>query len=125
MDCWRPVVNSRDNTPHPEDREDGRATTAEPQSDAAWPLPRARAFSVLEHEPIRMADGVRLSARLWLPQGDEPVPAVLEYIPYRKRDGYRGHDDLWRPVLAAHGFAYARVDVRGTGDSDGVLTDEY
>lgn len=83
------------------------------------------AFRVVEHAWIPMADGVRLSARLWIPEGAGSAPAVLEMIPYRKRDGYRFHDDLWGPVLAEAGFAYARVDVRGTGDSEGVLTDEY
>ena len=53
------------------------------------------------------------------------MPAVLEMIPYRKRDAYRAVDDAWGPVLAAAGIAFARVDVRGTGDSEGVLSDEY
>ncbi len=70
-----------------------------------------------------MRDGVRLSARLWIPEG--PSPAVLEYIPYRKRDRYRAIDDVWGPALATRGIAYARVDVRGTGESEGVITDEY
>jgi uncharacterized protein len=90
-----------------------------------WPLPPEGEFEVIEHTWIPMADGLRLSARLWLPQSRGPVPAVLEYIPYRKRDGYRAHDDIWGPTLARHGFAYARVDVRGSGESEGVLTDEY
>ena len=74
-----------------------------------------------------MPDGVRLSARLWLPERDsgESVPVVLEMIPYRKRDAYRSVDDLWGAVLAEAGIAFARVDVRGTGDSEGVLLDEY
>lgn len=74
-----------------------------------------------------MADGVRLSARLWVPSGvaGERFPAVLEYIPYRKQDAYRAHDDVWGATLAGYGLAYARVDVRGSGDSEGVLTDEY
>ena len=74
-----------------------------------------------------MADDVRLSARLWMPERaeSERLPAVLELIPYRKRDGYRDVDDAWGAVLAAAGIVFARVDVRGTGDSEGVLTDEY
>ena len=74
---------------------------------------------------IPMADGVRLSARIWRPAGLQPAPVVLEYIPYRKSDAYRAHDDAWGAALAAEGFAYARVDVRGSGDSEGVLVDEY
>ncbi len=72
-----------------------------------------------------MPGGVRLSARIFRPKTQSPVPAVLEYIPYRKRDGYRGHDTAWGHQLASHGIAYVRVDVRGTGDSEGVMVDEY
>ena len=71
-----------------------------------------------------MPDGVRLSLRLWLPD-TTPAPVVWEYIPYRKRDLYRAYDNQWGAVLAQAWIAYARVDVRGTGDSEGVITDEY
>ncbi|MDO9217469.1 MAG: CocE/NonD family hydrolase, partial [Lacisediminimonas sp.] len=93
----------------------------------AWSLPPVRDVTETEHVWIPMADGVRLSARLFVPAGAEaePVPAVLEYIPYRKRDGYRSHDTAWGRQLAGHGIAYVRVDVRGTGDSEGVMVDEY
>ncbi len=90
-----------------------------------WRLPPKRLVNDAVTVWIPMADGVRLSARLWIPTGAEPVPAVLEYIPYRKSDTYRAHDDVWGPTLAAYGIAYARVDVRGSGDSEGVLVDEY
>jgi predicted acyl esterase len=90
-----------------------------------WRLPEVRAFSTVEHEWIAMPDGVRLSARLWLPETPARVPVVLEYIPYRKRDLYRAIDDHWGPVLASHGIGFARVDVRGTGESEGVIADEY
>ena len=56
---------------------------------------------------------------------DDPVPAVLEYIPYRKRDGTRSRDETMHPYIAGHGYASVRVDLRGSGDSDGVLIDEY
>lgn len=74
---------------------------------------------------IPMRDGARLAARVWRPRTEEPVPAVLEYIPYRKRDLTRARDALNHPYLAGHGYASVRVDLRGSGDSDGVLTDEY
>ncbi len=76
---------------------------------------------------IPLADGTRLAARMWMPvdAADHPVPAILEYIPYRKRDLKRGRDQLMHPYVAAHGYACVRVDLRGSGDSDGVLTDEY
>ncbi|MEL6289530.1 MAG: CocE/NonD family hydrolase, partial [Pseudomonadota bacterium] len=76
---------------------------------------------------IDLPDGVRLAARIWLPQGAEavPVPAILEYLPYRKRDGTVARDALTHPYFAARGYACVRVDIRGNGDSDGLMSDEY
>jgi uncharacterized protein len=81
----------------------------------------------IEHAWIPMTDGRRLAARLWLPDDatEAPVPAILEYLPYRRRDGTRVRDDQTHPFYAGHGYACVRVDMRGTGDSDGVLHDEY
>ncbi|WP_309131488.1 CocE/NonD family hydrolase [Brevibacterium sp.] len=81
----------------------------------------------VENVFITMRDGARLAARLWIPIEalSEPMPAVLEYIPYRKRDNSRGRDTLNMPYIAGHGYVCARVDLRGSGDSDGVLVDEY
>ena len=92
-----------------------------------WALPPKRTVRVIENTWIPMPDGARLAARLWIPEGAEKssVPVVLEYIPYRLRDAYRGRDDRWGNELAQYGIAYARVDVRGSGDSDGVIVDEY
>ena len=95
------------------------------QAGAPWTLPAQQAVIETEHTWIPMADGVRLSARMFRPQDTAKAPAVLEYIPYRKRDAYRAHDTAWGHQLARHGIAYVRVDVRGSGDSEGVLTDEY
>jgi putative CocE/NonD family hydrolase len=81
----------------------------------------------IENEWITMPDGCRLAARIWLPEdaGDDPVPAILEYLPYRKRDGTIERDHLTHPYFAGHGYACVRVDMRGSGDADGVLDDEY
>jgi len=80
-----------------------------------------------EHVWIPLSDGARLGARIWRPLSSdgEPVPAILEYIPYRKRDLTSVRDSIAHPYLAGHGFACVRVDIRGSGDSDGVLVDEY
>jgi len=74
-----------------------------------------------------MADGCRLAARIWLPAValGNPVPAILEYIPYRKRDFTRARDEPIHYYFAGHGYAAVRVDIRGSGDSDGLLLDEY
>ncbi|WP_171101839.1 CocE/NonD family hydrolase [Ruegeria sp. HKCCD7255] len=76
---------------------------------------------------IMMPDGHRLSARVWRPvdASDNPVPAILEYLPYRKRDGTSVRDALTHPWLAKRGYACIRVDMRGNGDSEGLMVDEY
>jgi predicted acyl esterase len=81
----------------------------------------------IENTWIPMPDGVRLAARIWMPEDAEanPVPAILEYIPYRKRDLKRERDSSVHSYFAGHGYACLRVDIRGSGDSEGVLTDEY
>jgi uncharacterized protein len=81
----------------------------------------------IDHLMIPLADGTRLAARLWLPVDAEtrPVPAILEYIPYRKQDGTRPRDEPMHGWFAAQGYAAIRVDMRGSGESDGHLADEY
>ncbi|MDW6023685.1 CocE/NonD family hydrolase [Mesorhizobium sp. BAC0120] len=81
----------------------------------------------VDHFEIPMPDGCRLAARMWLPVDAEetPVPAILEYIPYRKNDLTAQRDAVMHPYVAGHGYAVVRVDLRGTGDSDGLMLDEY
>ncbi|HYM64481.1 MAG TPA: CocE/NonD family hydrolase [Gaiellaceae bacterium] len=81
----------------------------------------------IENVWIPMADGTRLAAKVWLPEDSEvePVPAILEYIPYRKNDWTWLRDSTMHPYFAGHGYACLRVDLRGAGDSDGILLDEY
>lgn len=82
---------------------------------------------VIETVWIKMPDGAKLAARLWLPDGahTKPVPCILEYIPYRRRDRTRMRDESMHPLFAEAGYAAIRVDIRGYGDSDGVAEDEY
>jgi len=86
-----------------------------------------RQIREIENQWITLSDGIRLAARIWLPAdaGNDPVPAILEYLPYRKRDGTAERDQLTHPYFAGHGYACVRVDMRGCGESDGVLEDEY
>lgn len=76
---------------------------------------------------IPLSDGAKLAATIWLPKDAEenPVPAIMEYIPYRKDDFTAIRDSARHPYFAGHGYASIRVDIRGTGNSDGILKDEY
>src|SRR5690242_14429709 len=86
-----------------------------------------RPIREIENLFITLRDGTKLAAKIWMPEDAErsPVPAILEYLPYRKRDGTSVRDELHHPFVAGHGYACVRVDIRGTGESDGVLADEY
>ena len=97
------------------------------RADAGWRLPAKRPFKVIENEWIPMRDGVRLAARFWIPEGADahPVPVVWEYLPYRLWDDLRWRDDKTAENLAPYGVAFVRVDIRGTGNSEGVMVDEY
>jgi putative CocE/NonD family hydrolase len=96
-------------------------------------LPAADGVRILRDIRIPMRDGVLLAADLYLP-GTDPsgaaafpetaLPVVMDYIPYRK-------DEVDPAVmrhyleLPRHGYAVARVDIRGTGGSGGRVIDEY
>jgi len=86
-----------------------------------------RSVHQISHIWIPLSDGVRLAARIWLPQAEssESWPAILEYIPYRKNDATVERDATIHPYFAAHGYASIRVDLRGSGDSEGLMLDEY
>ena len=80
-----------------------------------------------EHLWVPMPDGARLGARLWLPDNhtEKPLPTILEYIPYRKDDYSAIRDSSTIAWFASRGYATLRVDMRGSGSSDGVMYDEY
>jgi len=77
----------------------------------------------VEHAWIPMPDGVRLSADLYVPEGAAPgerFPVLLEYLPYRKAES-RGRNYSLYSYFVERGYIVARVDVRGTGESEGRL----
>jgi hypothetical protein len=81
----------------------------------------------IENTWIPMPDGVKLAARIWLPETAQqhPVPAIFNYCPYFARLFTRSDDDARFPYYASHGYACVRVDIRGSGDSEGRPLDEY
>ena len=95
----------------------------DPASLSSGPL----SVCVTEDMRIPVSGGLTLSARVWMPDTaiDTPCPAIIEYIPYRRRDGTIARDELIHPFIAAHGYVCLRIDLRGSGDSDGLLEDEY
>jgi len=78
----------------------------------------------VEHVFIAMSDGVRLATTLYLPQ-QRTAPCVLEALPYRKDDLTATYRPEYIRLRDDHGYAVARVDLRGTGSSEGDASDEY
>ena len=69
----------------------------------------------VENVFIEARDGVRLHARIWMPEGLEtPAPAILTLTPYTSDDGHR-----FGTFYASHGYVYVNADVRGRGESEG------
>ena len=73
---------------------------------------------------IPAADGTRLAARLWLPD-DRPAPVVLEALPYRMDDLTASYASEYARLCSEGGLAVCRLDLRGTGSSEGIAEDEY
>ena len=91
------------------------------------PAPVPAPVRTIAYTWIPMPDGTRLAARIWLPEDAEtaPVPAILDFLPYRQGDLMAARDAALYPHFAARGYACARVDLRGTGNSEGIILDEY
>jgi predicted acyl esterase len=73
---------------------------------------------------VGMTDGVRLAASLYLPETDGPWPALLEALPYRK-DDVLPNAERYRRLRDEGDYAVCRIDLRGTGSSEGVARGEY
>ena len=80
-------------------------------------MPETNAF-------VAMADGIRLAASLYLPETEGPWPALLEALPYRK-DDVLPNAERYRRLRDEGDYAVCRVDLRGTGSSEGVARGEY
>ena len=77
----------------------------------------------MKEATIVMPDGVRLAVDLHMPTGGEAgarFPVLLEYLPYRKAESRAGSHALYS-YFVQRGYVVARVDIRGTGNSEGRL----
>jgi len=52
-------------------------------------------------------------------------PAIVELNPYRCRDGTMYTDSKMYPWFAYNNYLAFRIDLQGSGNSEGSLTDEY
>lgn len=77
---------------------------------------------------IPMQDGTRLAGNLFMPDGAEAgkrFASVLEYLPYRSEESL-ATDLQFYSYFVQRGYVMARVDIRGTGQSEGQPPDrEY
>ncbi len=71
-----------------------------------------------------MEDGTRLAARLFLPD-ELPAAVILDAIPYRMDDLTASYAKEYERLCEEGGFAVCRLDLRGTGSSEGIAIDEY
>ena len=71
-----------------------------------------------------MEDGTRLAARLFLPD-ELPAPAIVDALPYRMDDLTASYASEYERLCEEGGFAVCRLDLRGTGSSEGIALDEY
>ena len=76
------------------------------------------------HVWIAMEDGTRLAAQLFLPEA-LPAPVILEALPYRMDDLTASYASEYERLCEEGGFAVCRLDIRGTGSSEGIALDEY
>jgi putative CocE/NonD family hydrolase len=76
------------------------------------------------HVWITMEDGTRLAARLFLPD-ELPAAVILDALPYRMDDLTASYAGEYERLCEEGGFAVCRLDLRGTGSSEGIALDEY
>jgi uncharacterized protein len=108
----------------PTDRHADRRT--DPDTERLAEVDARLGLEVRRDVRVPTRDGLTLSANLFLPRTlSGAVPAILNTDPYRKDDWSAAWDLSLAAYFAERGYAYCRLDVRGTGSSDGVALDEY
>jgi hypothetical protein len=80
-------------------------------------------------ETVAMEDGIRLAISRFEPDAvdgdDGPWPVIVEALPYRKDDLTASYRSEYRRFADDGRYVIVRVDVRGTGSSEGIAIDEY
>lgn len=74
---------------------------------------------------LPMRDGVRIAATLYRPHGDGQWPCLVEALPYRKDDLTAHYRPEYQRLADEFGYVVCRIDVRGTGSSEGIASGEY
>lgn len=94
--------------------------SADPKGKISQPV---YSFEVRK-DTLKMADGIKLAVTYFLPiplENGETFPFLLNMDPYRKDDFFYQADYARASYFARRGFATARVDLRGTGGSEGSI----
>ena len=82
-----------------------------------------KGFTAIREISIPMPDGVKLAADLYLPDDFEEgrqYPIIMEYLPYRKDEQRASRYGVFH-YFVQKGYIVARVDIRGTGRSEGQI----
>lgn len=86
-------------------------------------------MTVDEHIMVPMRDGVQIACKIYRPDADGRFPALFAASPYQYETDSIPHSPLflWREVgpvewYVSHGYVYVHMDVRGSGNSEGIYT---
>lgn len=79
---------------------------------------------VVKNVMIPMRDKIKIAADLIMPDAKGKFPAIIQYHPYRKDDISLTNNDA-HYYFAQRGYVGVRLDVRGTGSSEGYSVLEY
>ena len=94
-------------------------------ADAAAALPAAPLYDFrIERGWLRMPDGVQLAVTYFRPvprSPNEKFPVLVEMLPYRKEDSFYRRDYPLYSYFVRRGYLMVKVDIRGTGSSEGRL----
>ena len=101
----------------------GGMTASTPPQARLEATPALYEFTI-ETSWLTMKDGVRLSVTFFKPVPRNPgekFPVLFEFLPYRKEDSFYLRDYPLYAYFVRRGFIMAKVDIRGTGSSEGAV----